>query len=172
MIFLFRHGDRTSRGSSGLQEPDLSPTGQNQADQLRLWVERGTLPRPGALWVSPRIRAQKTFAPLAQNLGLELQIQTDLDERQSSESALVFRDRMIRGLEAAASLSGRLRSRNEGALFCCSHYDWLEEALTWIPADEDLPMQGQPLWSPGSFVGFEIENEIWKVQQKGQLQAW
>lgn len=172
MLFLFRHGDRTSRGSSPHAEPDLSPRGLNQADQLRLWVERGTLPRPSVLWGSPRIRARKTFAPLAEYLNLPYEEQVSLDERNSAENAMAFRDRVIHGLQHAADLAQQLQSKGKGPLFCCSHYDWLEEAVTWIPADEDLLQPQQNIWTPGSFIGFEIENNLWQVQQKGQLQSW
>lgn len=165
-LYLFRHGDRNARGSSLLHsdEPDLSSTGRLQADHLRSWVERQTLPTPHLLWVSPRIRAQNTFKPLSDSLKIALTLQADLDERSHRENAALFRERIARALERA--------SLQDGVVFLCSHFDWLEEALTLIPADEELIPNGLPLWSPGSFVGFDVQNEIWKVRQKGQLQTW
>lgn len=161
-VYLFRHGDRTSRTPDG--EPELSPTGLRQADHLRDWVERGTLPRPSQLWASPRRRAQQTFLPLAQKFGLPLESIADLDERTPRESAPRFRERVNLLLD-------RARER-DGVLFICSHFDWLEEAITLIPADDDLVANAGPLWAPGSFVGFELQDDLWVVRQKGQLQTW
>lgn len=161
-VYLFRHGDRTSRTPDA--EPELSATGLLQADHLRAWVARGTLPAPRALWTSPRHRARQTFTPLAASLGLTLESQADLDERTPRESAVRFRERVNQMLDRARAA--------EGVLYICSHFDWLEEAITLIPADEDLVANAGPLWAPGAFVGFEIEDDLWRVRQKGQLQTW
>lgn len=161
-VYLFRHGDRTSRTPDA--EPELSGTGLLQADHLRAWVARGTLPAPTRLWVSPRHRAQQTFTPLAESLGISLEVLPELDERTPRESAVRFRERVNHLLDRARAVNGML--------FLCSHFDWLEEAITLIPADEDLAANAGPLWAPGSFVGFDTEDDLWHVRQKGQLQTW
>lgn len=161
-IYLFRHGDRTSRSPDS--EPELSATGLRQADFLADWVERGTLPTPSSLWVSPRHRAQQTFTPLSRRLAVPIETLQDLDEQTGREGAQRFRERVNAVLERAEAQSG--------ILFLCSHFDWLEEAVSLISADEDLIANPGPLWAPGSFVGFDIENELWRVRQKGQLQTW
>ncbi len=161
-LYLFRHGDRTSRTPHS--EPELSATGLLQADHLRAWVARRTLPTPTQLWASPRHRAQQTFRPLAEALGIVLQAVPELDERTPRESAVRFRERVDKTLNRAKAI--------DGMLFICSHFDWLEEAITLIPADEDLQVAGGPLWSPGAFLGFDFSDDLWNVRQKGQLQTW
>lgn len=183
LVYIFRHGDRNqqslmdfsvedTRGPPGSlhavdAEPDLSAMGRNQADYLRTWVERGTLPKPSRLWVSPKRRAQNTFLPLSQAQQIPLEIIKELDERSSRENMKDFRERVIRCLQKAAHTA-----LQKEVLFLCSHYDWLEDAITWIPSSEDLAMDGNPLWAPGAYVGFEIQNDEWILKQKGQLQTW
>lgn len=162
IIYLFRHGERTSRLSGS--EPDLSTVGRIQADHLRSWVQSQTLPQPDQLWASPRIRTQNTLQPLSDVLQVPIQNIVALDERSGAESNLRFRERVERLLEQARQQSG--------VLFLCSHFDWLEEAITLIPADQDLVADPGPLWAPGAFVGFNVTDDIWKVRQKGQLQTW
>lgn len=167
-IYFFRHGDRESRrlvaSSVEGSEPDLTPSGHRQAECLHAWVQQGQLPRPSQLMASPRRRAQNTLKQLSEGLSLPVKPLPELDERTDAESARDFRDRVSEFL--------RQVQQQSGVLFVCSHYDWLEELLTLAPADEDLVVDGSPLWAPGAFLGFEITEEIWHVKQKGILQSW
>lgn len=149
----------------GGEEPELSNVGQAQARALKAWVDNITLPRPTELWVSPRVRAQQTFAPLAESLNLKMHVMRELDERPRSETPTQFHHRVGDTLTRA--------SQRPGTVFLCSHMDWLDESLSLIVSDEALTMDGNPLWAPGAFLGLEsFQNDVWKVLRKGQLQSW
>ncbi len=59
------------------------------------------------------------------------------------------------------------RSNANEVHFICTHYDWIEEALTLINSDKNLNSFEYSGWSPAQFLVFEVSDGSWKVGQKG-----
>lgn len=125
-----------------------------QAMDLLENVKQSQISAPNQLWVSPRLRTGQSFQPLADNLGIPLQVHQELDEKHSGENRHQFRDRIDHFLQKAAA--------QEGVLFICSHYDWLEESLQLIPCETDLMHEIQSHWSPLQYVALDYENGIYE----------
>ncbi|WP_425147686.1 histidine phosphatase family protein [Deinococcus sp.] len=83
-LFLIRHGQtdhnvsQVLRGASGAQTP-LNAVGLGQAQQLAHALKALNLPRP-RVYASTYLRAQQTAQPLAQALGVPLNILPDSHE--------------------------------------------------------------------------------------------
>lgn len=157
-ILLFRHAERANTGGDN---PSLSPRGQGQARALLQMIENKKLETPQRMICSPKLRAQKTFEGVAKNLSLDLQTWEDLDERQSNENNALFSARVRRCLDALSTQSG--------CIFVCTHVDWIEEALIFIPSDSDLNQTRYMSWAPGQFMEFEVQNEVWHLTKQGVL---
>ncbi len=155
---LFRHGEKESEWTP---DPLLNLQGQQQAKILKDSVERGVLPKPTRLIVSPKIRAILTFSPLARSLNLALEKAEKLDERTNNEDASQFRKRIISTIESFSSESDEV-------VFLCSHLDWIEEFSNLVACDSDLHQVPEFSWSPGAYLIFDIE-VIWHLTQKGRL---
>ncbi|MFS4460635.1 SixA phosphatase family protein [Bdellovibrio sp. HCB2-146] len=148
-IYIFRHAQKALDFSG---DPDLTPEGHAQASKLLDRVLKAELDTPTQLWVSPKKRTHSTFRPLAQHFRLPLQEQDALLEQHGDETLSEFRQRILNLLEKAAE-------SNNGVLFLCSHYDWVIEAMSVIPADTDLTKDEFSHWSPCQYVAFHINNE-------------
>ncbi|MFN7727877.1 MAG: SixA phosphatase family protein [Bdellovibrio sp.] len=159
-IFLFRHAEREN---SGAGNPPLSARGLKQARELAKLRESGAFPPAGKVLVSPKIRTQQTFAPLAESLELQLAMTPELDERLSSESASQFASRVKRFL-------GYLE-RQTGVLYVCTHLDWLEEAMIVIPSDTDLLAEKFQTWAPAQFIEFDVREGLWQVLKSGRIEC-
>lgn len=150
-IFIFRHAQK-SMDFSG--DPDLNSQGHAQAQELAKKVLSGELPRPTALWVSPKKRAQNTFRPLSEELQVPLQIKSELLEQQGHENTSGFRHRLQDVLNKAMD-SG------EEVLFLCSHYDVTVEFMSLIDADKDLSMFTH--WHSCQYIGFDVQEPDFKL---------
>lgn len=150
---MFRHADRENSSSPN---PPLSKKGHLQAAQLVEDIDLMLLPRPGKLLSSPKLRAQQTFQPIQDQLGVEIQIQGDLDERHSRESSEAFRRRVRRFLENLESQAG--------IIYFVTHLDWIEEALSMISSDTDLQNGRYQSWLPAQSIEFEIQDRLWMFQ--------
>lgn len=157
-IHLFRHAEREN---TGIENPPLSKRGKEQATALRAAIEKGVLSKPGRLYVSPKLRAQQTFLPVAEGLGVEMQMTPELDERQNSESGSQFSARVRRFL-------GFLEKQT-GVLYVCTHLDWIEEALINIPSPEDLLSEKYQAWAPAQFIEFEVQEGLWIIHRSGRI---
>jgi phosphohistidine phosphatase SixA len=155
-IVLFRHAERDSFGGSN---PGLSAKGLKQAQEISKSIQHNLLPSPSAIWVSPLLRTQMTMQPVAKSLNIELTITEELNERQEFENKNLFSHR-IQGL------IDRVADQNH-SLFICSHLDWIDEALTLIPADTDLLQAKFQNWRPAQYMQFSIEAGLWKLTNNG-----
>lgn len=153
-ITLLRHGSRDlTIGSDG----GLNESGREQAASLTTRLQpQGNLPPPTHLDCSPKRRARETLTPLSEHLGLKLNIEPLLDERQSSESSVEFRQRIRKFLE---SLREKYTSRD--VVYLCTHADWLEEALAILPSDLS-EFEAQSGFACGELKSFELKDGIWE----------
>jgi broad specificity phosphatase PhoE len=163
-MMLLRHAEREN---TGVSNPSLSPHGQRQAQALCQKIQNGELPRPTHLWTSPKNRARQTLQKISSALSLELQVIDSLDERQSSENFAQFQTRIRRFFQ---SVERQAKENPGGVLYCCTHLDWLEEALPLVPTLEDFSRDGMA-WAPAQYLGFEIRDEFWTVAQTGRIEA-
>lgn len=157
-LSLFRHAEKQSDWT---YDPVLSPYGEKQALKLSQNVQSNLLPRPDQLYVSPKKRAQATFAPLSKDLKIPLAVQLALDEKHKGEDSGSFR------LRVQNYLKGFNKTTSE-TVYLCTHMDWLEEALSLIPCDTDLSQLSDFYWAPAAYLHFEIRN-IWHLQSWGHI---
>lgn len=158
-LILFRHAHK---GFTPFDDPELSLQGFEQSARLVELIKQQLLPEPGSLLVSPKRRASQTFYPLSKQYNLKLDIQADLDQHSPLENAAEFRNRVqnfIHKMDAQSS--------SQNNIFVCTHYDWIEEAMTLINCDKDLNSFEFSHWSPTQFVIFELQNKLWKFVGKG-----
>ena len=156
-LALFRHAEKENISSN----PALSPRGLKQSEFLKTLIEKNELPLPQYLWSSPKIRAVQTFQKLSENKSLEIDVMQELEERSSQESSNMFSKRVKNFLQRSSQING--------TVFLCTHYDWIEEALIYIPSDTDLSQSRYHSWRPGAFMLFEISNELWHLEKWGGL---
>lgn len=147
-LYLFRHAEKASPFHD---DPVLNENGMQQAIALLEKVNNQELPKPTQLWVSPRLRARQSFQKLADGLQIPLQIHEELDEKMSGENRHEFRDRVDCLLNKAGN--------QDGILFLCSHYDWLEESLQLIACETDLMHEIHSHWASLQYVALEKKEE-------------
>lgn len=150
-LVLLRHGEKLISMDADV---GLSAQGEKQADRLLEQVQAGLLPMPTRLFSSPKRRAVATLEPLANGLGLQLEIAHQLDERMSFETHVEFQARIERFI---ASLS-------TGSVYCCSHADWLYEAVTTLASDLIDP-ENEAHFSCSQARVFELEQGLWHLQK-------
>lgn len=153
-ILLFRHAEKQFAHS---ENPPLSRRGHGQAEKLAELVLNKTLPFPTKIFASPKLRAIQTFQPLAQKTGINLQVLTELDERNSSEHADVFSKRVKRWVD----LYEKPPQSPAGVIYVVSHLDWLMEALIHIHSDTNLNTPLFQNWSPAHGLEFEVIDNLW-----------
>ncbi len=157
-LLLFRHAERAN---SGTADPTLSSRGLAQAEALGERLTQKILPAPTRMLVSPKTRSRQTFEPAAAKLRLELQMMPELNERQKSETAPQFTERVRRFLA--------FLERQNGILYACTHLDWIEEALLAIPSNEDLLAEKHQAWVPAQFLEFDLQEGLWFVVNSGRI---
>lgn len=127
---------------------------------IALLRDTGEWADPVRVVASPKLRARETLAPLAAALGLETQIDEDLDERRHGESAAEFRERVrekISALEAAPA----------ECVVWCSHLDWIEDFRAILDCDSDLLHPPYSHWSPAQFLVLHLD-DLWRVVKFGR----
>ncbi len=157
-LLFFRHAERFQTPP---EDPLLTPRGLLQAEELKNLVALGQFSRPQKIMTSPRTRAIQTATPLAQFLKVPLQVSTDLDEKQNLENLKSFGLRIQRFINELEQLSG--------TALIVTHFDWIEEALLYIPSEISLTDDKYHHWKPGEGWEFEIENGLWTPQKKLKL---
>jgi broad specificity phosphatase PhoE len=161
-VYLFRHGQK---GSTPLSDPDLTEYGYQQSRALAEKIREGDF-LPGTQFLaSPRLRAQSTLRMAALLCQVPLRIEPTLDQRESYESAEDFRTRIS---ELIHSLT-KLYSGND-TVYLCTHHDWVEEALSLIPADVDLLDSKYWSWSPAQFAHFKVKDGVWEFLKFDKVQ--
>lgn len=157
-ILLFRHCEKDQARSDG----GLSARGLRQAEKLSADVASSYKPQPQKIIASPRLRAQQSFSPLALVMNQELITWTEMDERLASEDYDLFKKRIQKALKNLEQLSG--------CVYVCSHLDWIEEALLMINSDTDLNQAQFQMWSPGTYIDFEVHDGLWMLKHFGGLE--
>jgi broad specificity phosphatase PhoE len=126
-LILVRHATRDLGPSA---DCSLNLAGQLMAQSLAQNLGP-TLPKPDALFTSPKKRAQETLGPAAQLLGLPLNIETQLDERHLHEDGRVFQKRVENYLKSLMT-----PYQNGAVVLLCTHSDWLEEAVSFLKGSQ------------------------------------
>lgn len=157
-VVLFRHGQK---GLTPFDNPHLTAEGFVQAEAISKAVQNNLLPEPTEIWVSEKIRTTQTLQNVASHFKIKPQIYKELDLRNDFETQNMFRNRV-------QSLIKEVALTNENnTVYLCTHYDWIEEAMTLIPCDTDLTTYQFAHWGPAQFAYFKIENDLWKLIKKG-----
>ena len=165
-IILFRHA---KKGFMPFEDPSLSPQGLLQSRSLPDTVQNLKLPEPTALWVSEKIRTHQTFQYLGECYKIPLTVKAELNLRMDRESATMFTQRVQAFIEQLSLSTGKTKEKS--CIYLCTHYDWIETAMTLIPCDTNLNSFEFAHWAPAQFIHFMVEahkdEKIWKYLRKG-----
>lgn len=157
-FILFRHAQK---GVTPFEDPELTPKGFEQSAQILNLVKDSKVPAPTSLLVSPKRRTSQTLYPLAKEYGLDLNVSHELDLRTGTESLQDFRLRITHFLNSLSE-----NHRQKQIIFACTHYDWIEEAMTLINCDKDLNTFEFSHWAPAQFAAFEVTENTWHFINK------
>jgi hypothetical protein len=115
--------------------------------------------------VSPKRRTSQSFYPLAKRHSLQLTVSSDLDQRLPHESQSEFRGRIADFLTHLQKKS----AAESDVIYACTHYDWIEEAMSLIDCDRDLNSLEFAHWAPTQYVAFvlPIDSGHWTFLKKG-----
>ena len=142
-LHLVRHahaGDRTPWGSGDDLERPLTPTGHEQAAAIDRWFAERSV---RAVWSSRAARCAETVTPLAQRLGLEIEL----------------RDELTEGARPAVLLELlRAQALHDGDLVLCSHGDLIPEVLDPLLREGMVIIGGR---------GCE-KGSIWSLEARGR----
>ncbi|MBY0316770.1 MAG: histidine phosphatase family protein [Bdellovibrionales bacterium] len=125
-LILLRHGDR----DQGFGDVSLSTQGEAQAQQL---ATESLLQNVNVIISSPKARAQQTVAPLAEKLQIPVEIDSQLDQRKSIESAAEFEDRV------KAVIHEIPQRYPHQTVLVASHSDWLQLAVFTLKTTHPNP---------------------------------
>lgn len=161
-IILFRHAQK---GLTPFEDPHLSPEGFRQAENIASLIEQNKLPKPTEIWVSEKIRTAQTLQKVSDLVKVELSIRPQLNLRSEFETQSSFTQKVHKEIQQlAVTIENDSDSKS---LFICTHYDWVEEAMRFIPSNTDLTTFEFSHWGPAHYVHFSIENGTWIVRRKG-----
>ncbi len=162
IILLFRHGHKAF---SIDHNPPLSPKGFEQALHLSQIIRDKKIPQATHCWVSEKIRTLQTFENAIDEFKIITSKKSELNERESHENVDQLRSRIQKFL---LQLSQRLKESE--VHYICTHYDWIEEALTFITCDTDLTGFEYAHWSPGQYLIFDlVDQNNFKLLSRGTL---
>lgn len=164
-VVLFRHGHKDF---NPFEDPFLSPRGFEQASRLAEEVANHKIPTPTHCWYSPKIRTFQTFEKVISLTKCKNEKILDLNVRSHEENSTQFRSRVQRFLNILDTKSTSAEHQNE-VHYICTHYDWIEEAMTIIQCDKNLYSFEYASWAPAQFLVFEIHDQTWHLIQKGVL---
>ncbi|MGH9185499.1 MAG: SixA phosphatase family protein [Acidimicrobiales bacterium] len=132
-LFLVRHAQAESRGR--WHGPDelrpLTKKGRRQASGLAALLEDRPITR---ILSSPAVRCIDTVTPLAERVGVKVEVTADLLEGADTE--------------AVVEMCGRLASSNDDVVLC-THGDVIPEVLRALAGD-GLRFEDDPRWAKGS----------------------
>jgi phosphohistidine phosphatase SixA len=162
-LILLRHAHK---GITPAADPELSAPGFKQAEKLTEAIEQKKLPAPDKFWVSEKIRTRQTIEAASQKFNCTIETSDLINLRSYSETASDFRLRIKKMIGLLNSLA------NDGSKqthYLCTHYDWIEDALVFIPSTTDLTSFEFSSWSPAQYIHFEIKDSTWTVKAKGAI---
>jgi broad specificity phosphatase PhoE len=162
---LLRHAHK---GLTPFEDPELSIRGFEQSAKLLEFLKTQQLPVATELFVSPRRRTSQTLYPISKELTLPMTVTDLLDQRKDSETAAQFRFRIARFIKQLAQSQAP-----EKTVYACTHYDWIEEAMSLINCDRNLVDFEFSHWAPAQHLVLEllsVETELWSFKLKGQIE--
>jgi probable phosphoglycerate mutase len=136
-LLLIRHGEPVRiENLDAPADPPLHERGQRQAERLAHWLAED--PRPiNAIWSSPLRRAAQTAEPIAEALGLPVEIADSLAEwdRQSNEYIPIEELKAAKDDRWHALMSGQafLDSVDDPEVFRMAVVDCVEEIVAANP---------------------------------------
>lgn len=163
-LVLFRHGDKSFDGTNN---PPLSEVGDEQASSIALMVKATRLPTPTTIWVSPKKRTHQTMQPLSTATQVAFEVKDGLEEKQDTETATQFRQRVKSVIEALQSLE---RSQPNTQIYLCSHFDWIEEFLTQLPADTDLSSHPYQHWASAQYMVLQVQEGLFIMEKFSRVE--
>lgn len=160
-LILIRHGHKTFLP---IEDPTLSDKGFSQANELLKLVEKGVLPVPNMCWVSDSQRTYQTVEKIIKHYAVQSEKTDQLSVRHSHESNSEFRNRVAKTI---ASLDQMALQSHDKVYMLCSHFDWIEEAMSLINCDQNLTSFEYANWAPAQYMVFEIKDGTWSIRNKG-----
>ncbi len=164
-VVLFRHAQK---GITPFEDPELTAEGLRQAEMIATLVAKKIIPPPTHAWASPKIRTSQTLQPACESRQIKIQKTDFLNLRSDRETSLVFNRRIA---EFLLQFEKNKTAHSSETHFLCTHYDWIEEAMTLINCDKDLNSFEYSHWAPTQFIVFEITQAHWKLVRKGSAHA-
>jgi phosphohistidine phosphatase SixA len=150
-MVLLRHAEKTTAPMDS--DVPLTARGEKQALELVEQIRAQQLPQPTALMSSPKRRARATLQPLVTAFHIPLQIKTELDERASNESRLQFHKR----------IEYFVASLHDEVIYCCTHADWLYEAVMTLPHDMLDGEEDAHFFFAQARI-FEQDGDLWRLR--------
>ena len=160
-LILIRHGHKTFLPT---HDPTLSDKGFSQAGELLKLVEKSVLPIPNMCWVSDSQRTYQTVEKIIKHHAVQYEKTDQLSVRHSEESNFEFRNRVAKTINSLDQIA--LQSRDK-VYMLCTHFDWIEEAMSVINCDQNLTSFEYSNWAPAQYMVFEIKDSTWFVRNKG-----
>lgn len=165
MIFiLFRHGHKSMEPP---ENPSLSAKGHEQSRKLLEMTKGKVLPAPTVCLFSNMIRTKETLHDLIENFKPKSELKNDLNLRDLKETSQQFRARVQKLINFYTFQAAQPENKNQ-VVYACTHYDWVEEAMTVINCDKNLNSYEFAGWAPAQYIEFKITEEgIWQFKSRG-----
>lgn len=165
MIFvLIRHGHKSIDPP---ENPSLSAKGHEQSRKLLQLVQNKKLPTPTVCLYSDRVRTRETLNAIIEFFQPRHEIKQELNLRSYIESGKEHRARVEKLVNYYTFLASQPENKNQ-VIYACTHYDWVEEAMTVIDCDKNLNSYEFAGWAPGQYIEFQIGDDgIWHFITKG-----
>lgn len=162
VILLFRHGHKTFSIDN---DPALSPKGFEQAQHLPQMIADKKIPLATHCWVSEKKRTYQTLEKAVEQHQITTYKKSDLNYREAEETSIHFRNRVQKFLRELSA-----RAKETEIHYVCTHYDWIEEAMTLIDCDKDLNSYEYASWAPGQYLMLDlVDQNTYKLLNKGVL---
>lgn len=156
MIFiLLRHGHKSMEPP---ENPSLSAKGHEQSRKLLEMVQGKVIPPPTVCLFSNMIRTRETLHDLIENFKPKTELKNELNLRELNETSQVFRARVQKLVNYYTYQASQPENKNQ-VVFACTHYDWVEEAMTVINCDKNLVSYEFAGWAPAQYIEFKITEE-------------
>ncbi|MFN3454496.1 MAG: histidine phosphatase family protein [Pseudobdellovibrio sp.] len=162
-IILIRHGHKAMQPADN---PTLSPKGYEQSHKLLTYVKNNQLPAPTHCFFTDKIRTYETLQEIIKVYQPKTELKTDLNLHHHLETSLQFRQRVQKCINYFTFLSSQPELHHQ-IIYLCTHYDWIEEAMSIIDCDQNLNSFEYVSWAPAQFIEFEIIDHIWHIKSKG-----
>lgn len=147
--------------------PHLTDRGHLQAKKLLQFTKDNKLPLPTLCLYSEKIRTKETLDEIINGYQPRHEALSGLNLRSHSESATDFRQRIQKFIHHYTVKASQSGTGSKQVIYACTHYDWIDEALTMIDADVDLNSYEYRSWAPAQYLEFQIENGLWQLKSKG-----